>query len=539
MATIAVVGKESVGKTQLLSSLTGQSGESANFRGTTVAVQAFYSGGSTWLDTPGILKQSDSETTRAALQALDGEDRVLLVLKATHLDQDLADLLPLIQGKRAVLAVTYWDKVRDLPGAGKKLAAIANELDATVVPVDARSLAPESAAVLQAAVAGAKPMKVKAVKAKVGWRFEADTRFWRLPVIGPLAALVCLFAPAWFSVKLANAWADGHFDAVKAWFAPWVERAHGWPGPLASIFGGDYGLLSMLPFLFLYALPTVALFSLILSVLKGSGLVDRFTAALHPWLRPFGLEGRDLVRVIMGFGCNVPAVINSRACSSCTRGACVGAIAFGAACSYQLPATLAVFSAVKMEWLGPVYLAILAASTLIYTRFTTPKALRDKANALAVAGQDFLQWPQPGAVVRETWSVIAEFFTKALPIFFGICIAAALLQWSGVLAALQGGLAPVMAAFRLPGDAALAVVLASIRKDGILLLSNPAVSAALSPAQVLTAVYLSGVLLPCLVTALTIGKELGRRFALRLMFRQALWAMGFSLVIAWVGFLSE
>ncbi len=93
----------------------------------------------------------------------------------------------------------------------------------------------------------------------------------------------------------------------------------------------------MVPFLFLYALPTILLFSFILSVLKSSGLVDRFTSVLHPWLRPFGLEGRDLVRVIMGFGCNVPAVINSRACSGCTRAACVGAIAFGAACSYQLP----------------------------------------------------------------------------------------------------------------------------------------------------------------------------------------------------------
>ena len=530
---IVVVGKESVGKTQLLSRLTGSAGESANFRGTTVAVQAYSDQQHAYLDTPGILKFSDSETTRLALQALDGQEKVLLVVKATHLDQDLDELLPLLQGKSGAVAVTFWDKAASQEGADKALAAIAKELGVPVLPVDARTLTPEQAQAVRTALDQSAPFKKTKLKARAGWTMEAGSWFWRLPVIAPLTALACLFLPCWAAVSYANTWADSHFDAVKAFFFPWVEKAHAWPGPLAAIFGGDYGVFSMLPFLFLYALPTVILFSFILSLLKSSGLVDRFTAALHPWLRPFGLEGRDLVRVIMGFGCNVPAVINSRACSGCTREACVGAIAFGAACSYQLPATLAVFSAVKMAWLAPLYLAILAATTLIYTRFTTPKALRDKANTLAVAGQDFLQWPQARPVLLETWSVVAEFFTKALPIFFGICVIAALLQWSGGLAALQGLLKPVMSLFRLPGEAAMAVVLASIRKDGILLLASQNLVSGLSPAQVLTAVYLSGVLLPCLVTALTIGRELGRRFALKLMLRQALWATGFSLVLAW------
>jgi Fe2+ transport system protein B len=66
-----------------------------------------------------------------------------------------------------------------------------------------------------------------------------------------------------------------------------------------------------------------------LGAYKASGLVERITITLDPLLRPFGLSGRDLVRVIMGFGCNVPAVISTRACSSCSRGTCISAIAFG------------------------------------------------------------------------------------------------------------------------------------------------------------------------------------------------------------------
>jgi len=77
------------------------------------------------------------------------------------------------------------------------------------------------------------------------------------------------------------------------------------------------------PLLFVWTVPTVILYALLLGAYKASGLLERLTIALHPLLRPFGLSGRDLVRVMMGFGCNVPAVISTRSCSGCTRQTCI------------------------------------------------------------------------------------------------------------------------------------------------------------------------------------------------------------------------
>jgi Fe2+ transport system protein B len=51
----------------------------------------------------------------------------------------------------------------------------------------------------------------------------------------------------------------------------------------------------------------------------------------------------------------------------------------------------------------------------------------------------------------------------------------------------------------------------------------------------LTAVYLAGVLLPCLVTALTIAREQSWRFAAKLLTRQALAASVFAAALAWSG----
>ncbi len=68
--------------------------------------------------------------------------------------------------------------------------------------------------------------------------------------------------------------------------------------------------------------------------------------------------------------------------------------------------------------------------------------------------------------------------------------------------------------FGVAADSALVVVLASVRKDGIALFtSEEATVAALSPLEVLVAVYLAGVLLPCLVTAFTIAREISARYA--------------------------
>ena len=190
--------------------------------------------------------------------------------------------------------------------------------------------------------------------------------------------------------------------------------------------------------------------------------------------------------------------------------------------------------------MGVVYLVVLALTTLIYLRFTTPKALRLATNNLLHTSSDKLVRPSWRSIWREVSSNLKQFVIMAFPIFVAICFVAALLDWLGVLAAFANALEPVLALFNLPGEAATAVVLGAVRKDGIAIglldNSNGALEVSLTtPAQVLTAVYLAGVLLPCLVTVFTIAREMRWKFAAKLCGRQMLWAAGFALIIAWSG----
>ena len=138
---------------------------------------------------------------------------------------------------------------------------------------------------------------------------------------------------------------------------------------------------------------------------------------------------------------------------------------------------------------------------------------------------------------REAKSTIQQFLFNAIPIFVIITIIASLLNWLGVIATLANIINPLMGWFNLPPEASLPIVLASIRKDGLLLFAEPETLAMLTPLQVLTGVYLAGVLLPCLVTLLTIMQEKSSLFALLLLGKQAIAAIIFSLFLAWGGLL--
>ena len=533
--TTVIVGKESTGKSELAAALTGRSPDSTNIQGSTIACETYQTRDDAFIDTPGILFRADTITTRTALAQLQAHDRILLVVKATHIDDDLADLLPLVAGKQGLVVVTFWDKVLPSDFTQQVVGRWEQTCQVRFIPVDARHLSQGRRQQILEGLQTPAPFPQQWRPIPAGWRIEPAPTWLEHPRWGGLLAILLLLLPAVIAVWVANGVAGMLDLLIQTGSAPLVNFLSQAPSLLEAILIGRYGLVTMGPLLFVWAAPTVILYALFLAAYKASGLVERITVALHPLLRPFGLSGRDLVRVIMGFGCNVPAVISTRACSSCSRQTCVSAIAFGSACSYQFGATLGVFSAANLPGLAAPYLGYLTLTTLIYTRLIAPKAARSPHNALMIERRTFLEIPRWSAIWRETQSTLSQFFTNAIPIFLVITIIASVLDWLGLISLLAGWINPLMGLFGLPPEAALPVILASIRKDGLLLFAEPDTLAVLTPLQILTGVYLAGVLLPCLVTVLTIAREQSVRFAAGLMARQAIAAIGFSMLLSWGG----
>lgn len=71
-----------------------------------------------------------------------------------------------------------------------------------------------------------------------------------------------------------------------------------------GIFGGIFAVLSFLP--------QILLLFLFFSLLEDSGYMARVAFILDRIFRKFGLSGRAFMPMIMGFGCSIPAMINTR-----------------------------------------------------------------------------------------------------------------------------------------------------------------------------------------------------------------------------------
>jgi len=533
---VVVVGEENVGKTQLVSSLTRKPPHAENFAGSTVSCDVYSGGDIDFVDTPGMLLQSDTETTRLAVQQVRQSDLLLVVIKATHFDRSFQLLRPLMTGKRVVIVLTFADKISGQAGLDDLLASFKSDCGIEAFAVDSRKIDEGQRSKVLAALRNA-PVAGVVGQVSKGLQAESATqqRSWveRLLFSAPAAA-ISLFLPAVLAVTVANHIAGILDPPVEAFVQPTVDAMASAPVLIKDVLVGRYGLITMGPLMFVWALPTVILYALILGAYKASGLLDRLTQSIHPLTRPFGLSGRDVVRVLMGFGCNVPAVISTRACSGCSRNTCVSAIAFGSACSYQLGATLAVFAATHNEFLVAPYMIYLLVTTLIFVRVISPPIARSAKNELLLANDTYLQFPTLDAVWRECRMTIVHFLRRAMPIFLCITVLASIMDWAGLIETIGHGLKPVMAIFGLPSDTVIPVLMASIRKDGILLFAQPDLAKVLSSGQLFVGTYLAGVLLPCLVTALTVIQERSLRFAAILMARQAVAALAFSIALVWV-----
>ena len=86
----------------------------------------------------------------------------------------------------------------------------------------------------------------------------------------------------------------------------WLATAPEWVSGLIcdGVLGGIFAIMSFLP--------QILVLFLFFSILEDSGYMARIAFILDRALRKFGLSGRAFLPMIMGFGCSVPAMINTR-----------------------------------------------------------------------------------------------------------------------------------------------------------------------------------------------------------------------------------
>ena len=164
------------------------------------------------------------------------------------------------------------------------------------------------------------------------------------PINFGVKLLSCIYDGAVFSpgVMINNIWNEVLVGEFFGWLGGLVEESSLAPWAIGlinnGIFDGISAVLSFLP-------PILTLF-LFFSLLEDSGYMARIAFILDRAFRRFGLSGRAFMPMIMGFGCSVPAMINTRTLADDKeRTATIRVIPFFS-CGAKLPILTAVAGAV-------------------------------------------------------------------------------------------------------------------------------------------------------------------------------------------------
>lgn len=124
----------------------------------------------------------------------------------------------------------------------------------------------------------------------------------------------------------------------------WLESSPAWVSGLIcdGILGGLSAVLSFIP--------QILLLLLFFAILEDSGYMARVAFILDRIFRKFGLSGRAFIPMIMGFGCSIPAMINTRTLADeRERTATIRVIPFFS-CGAKLPILTAIAGGIVMQF---------------------------------------------------------------------------------------------------------------------------------------------------------------------------------------------
>jgi len=155
------------------------------------------------------------------------------------------------------------------------------------------------------------------------------------------------------------------FDHLKSrWLEPVVAT---WPGPLKSLVleGLFDGLGTVLTFL-----PIIAMFFLLMAIVEDSGYLSRAAFLTDALMSRLGLDGRAFVMQLLGFGCNVPAIMGTRIMRSPALRTLTMLIIPFSLCSARLQVILFVVSATFPPLAAPIALFSLYLASFVMAFLT-------------------------------------------------------------------------------------------------------------------------------------------------------------------------
>lgn len=314
----------------------------------------------------------------------------------------------------------------------------------------------------------------------------------------------------------------------EAYLIPWLlhlgDRFLPWYW-LHELMVGEYGIFTLaIRYAVAIVLPIVGTFFLAFSIIEDTGYFPRLAMLVDRIFKKIGLNGRAVIPLVLGFGCDTMATIVTRTLETVReRIIATVLLALAIPCSAQLGVILGLLSSV------PGALAVWTLSMALVFLLIGFLAARLVPGEQPMFYMEIppLRMPQLRNVVTKTLTRMQWYFVEIFPLF----IIASVLLWagklSGALAWVVKGMEPVMTMLGLPSQASAAFIFGFFRRDfGAAGLYDMQTSGLLSPVQLTVAAVTLTLFVPCVAQFLVMNKERGWKIAFGIFIFVTLLAFG-------------
>ena len=458
--TVGLVGNPNSGKSTLFNGLTGAHQRVGNWPGVTVEKKSgacrIDSGWVDVVDLPGLysLEQDrgglDESIASGFLRSADC-DIILNIVDATNLERHLLLTQQLQRLGHPMLIVLNMVDVADRHGVSVDSEALSEALGVPVIPMVAsrnegltelkkalsamvqRLSSPVESTVdesdqpalevssgstgaktyfARAQAIGSKVVKVSAMSHTPSERIDAVVlnRWLGIPIF--LLAMYTMFTLAinlgavfidFFDLLFGALFVDGTSQLLHALSAPeWLVAL------LADGLGGGIQLVATF-------IPVVGFLFLCLSIMEDSGYMARAAFVIDRLMISIGLPGNAFVPLIVGFGCNVPAVMASRSLPSAQDRLMTMAMAPFMSCGARLT-VYALFATVFFRDSGQnivFLLYLLGIGMAIFTGWIFRKQIFSGQISPSFAEMPVYHVPNPRNIFMTTWLRLKSFVVRA------------------------------------------------------------------------------------------------------------------------------
>ena len=189
-------------------------------------------------------------------------------------------------------------------------------------------------------------------------------------------------------------------------------------------------------------LPYIAILFIAMAILEDTGYISRVAYLMDRSMNKIGLQGQAIIPMLLGFGCNVPAIMATRGIRNENDRKTTIMINGFMSCSARLPVYILIAGTIFPALAGLVTLSLYVIGILVGILFAwilRNTLFKGEKSDLIIELQPFT-YPTPKSVFLKMWNQTKEFIKKASTIILVAVVAIYLLNEAGILEYLGRGI---------------------------------------------------------------------------------------------------